>query len=83
MESLASLELSYPTYVAIVGLAARRALHYLGLMNLSPEFREMGPHYAAESVSYTHLDVYKRQTLTSTSSPALAPMICSSKLSIS
>jgi pyruvate/2-oxoglutarate dehydrogenase complex dihydrolipoamide dehydrogenase (E3) component len=48
VESLASLELSYPTYVAIVGLAARRAVHYLGLMNLSPEFREMGPHYAAE-----------------------------------
>ena len=46
--SLATLELSYPTYVAIVGLAARRAVHYLGLMNLSPEFREMGPHYAAE-----------------------------------
>lgn len=45
---LASLELSYPTYVAIVGLAARRAVHYLGLMKLAPEFREMGPHYAAE-----------------------------------
>jgi len=48
VESLASLELSYPTYVAIVGLAARRAVHYLGLMKLAPEFREMGPHYAAE-----------------------------------
>ena len=48
VESLATLELSYPTYVAIVGLAARRAVHYLGLMELAPEFREMGPHYAAE-----------------------------------
>ena len=48
VESLATLELSYPTYVAIVGLAARRAVHYLGLMKLAPEFREMGPHYAAE-----------------------------------
>ncbi|HQF71721.1 MAG TPA: FAD-dependent oxidoreductase, partial [Promineifilum sp.] len=48
VESLASLEISYPTYVAIVGLAARRAVHYLGLMKLAPEWREMGPHYAAE-----------------------------------
>ncbi|MBX7250761.1 MAG: NAD(P)/FAD-dependent oxidoreductase [Candidatus Promineofilum sp.] len=48
VETLATLELSYPTYVAIVGLAARRAVHYLGLMKLAPEFREMGPHYAAE-----------------------------------
>ena len=48
VEALAALELSYPTYVAIVGLAARRAVHYLGLMKLAPEFREMGPHYAAE-----------------------------------
>ncbi len=48
VETLAALELSYPTYVAIVGLAARRAVHYLGLMKLAPEFREMGPHYAAE-----------------------------------
>ena len=48
VESLASLEMSYPTYVAIVGLAARRAVHYLGLMELAPEWREMGPHYAAE-----------------------------------
>lgn len=48
IENLASLELSYPTYVSIVGLAARRAVHYLGLMELSPEWCEMGPHYAAE-----------------------------------
>lgn len=48
VEKLASLELSYPTYVAIVGLAARRAVHYLGLMELAPEWREMGPFYAAE-----------------------------------
>ena len=48
VESLASLEISYPTYVAIVGLAARRAVHYLGLMELAPEWREMGPFYAAE-----------------------------------
>lgn len=48
VQRLAMLELSYPTYVAIVGLAARRAVHYLGLMELAPEWREMGPFYAAE-----------------------------------
>ena len=48
VEDLASLELSYPTYISIVGLAARRAVYYLGLMELSPEWVEMGPYYAAE-----------------------------------
>lgn len=48
VENLASLELAYPTYVSIVGLAARRAVHNLGLMELAPEWCEMGPFYAAE-----------------------------------
>jgi hypothetical protein len=48
VEILANLELAYPTYVSIVGLAARRAVHYLGLMEVSPEWHEIGPHYAAE-----------------------------------
>ena len=48
VESLASLELAYPTYVSVVGLAARRAVHYLGLMELSPEWCALGPFYAAE-----------------------------------
>lgn len=48
VESLASLELSYPTYISIVGLAARRAVYYLGLMKLAPEWHEMGLYYAAE-----------------------------------
>lgn len=48
VESLANLELAYPTYVSIVGLAARRAVHLLGLMKLAPEWYEMGPFYAAE-----------------------------------
>jgi pyruvate/2-oxoglutarate dehydrogenase complex dihydrolipoamide dehydrogenase (E3) component len=48
VESLANLELAYPTYVSIVGLAARRAVHLLGLMELAPEWCEMGPFYAAE-----------------------------------
>lgn len=48
VEHLAALELAYPTYTAIVGLAARRALFYLGEMHLAREWRELGPHYAAE-----------------------------------
>lgn len=48
IENLAALELSYPTYVSIVGLAARRAVHYLGLMELSPEWCAIDQFYAAE-----------------------------------
>ena len=48
VEVLANLELAYPTYVSIVGLAARRAVHQMGLMKLAPEWCEMGPFYAAE-----------------------------------
>jgi pyruvate/2-oxoglutarate dehydrogenase complex dihydrolipoamide dehydrogenase (E3) component len=48
IENLANLELAYPTYVSIVGLAARRAVFHLGMMELAPEWCEMGPFYAAE-----------------------------------
>ena len=48
IENLASLELAYPTYVSVVGLAARRAFHYLGLMELSPEWCAIDQYYAAE-----------------------------------
>jgi dihydrolipoamide dehydrogenase len=48
VEQLAALQLAYPTYVAIVGLAARRAVFHLGLMELAPEWREIAEHYAAE-----------------------------------
>ena len=48
VEILADLELAYPTYVSIVGLAARRAVLNLGLMQLAPEWHEMGQFYAAE-----------------------------------
>jgi pyruvate/2-oxoglutarate dehydrogenase complex dihydrolipoamide dehydrogenase (E3) component len=48
IESLAKLELAYPTYVSIVGLTARRAVFHLGLMELAPEICDIGPFYAAE-----------------------------------
>ncbi len=45
---LAELELAYPTYTAIVGLAARRLVHDLGVMPLAPQWRALGKGHAAE-----------------------------------
>jgi pyruvate/2-oxoglutarate dehydrogenase complex dihydrolipoamide dehydrogenase (E3) component len=42
VEQLAMLELAYPTYTAIVGLAARRIAYELNLVPLSPEWRVLG-----------------------------------------
>jgi dihydrolipoamide dehydrogenase len=48
VEQLAELELAYPTYTAIVGLAARRLIRDLGVMPLAPEWRALGRPHAAE-----------------------------------
>jgi pyruvate/2-oxoglutarate dehydrogenase complex dihydrolipoamide dehydrogenase (E3) component len=45
---LAGLELAYPTYTSIVGLAARRAVQKLGLMHLGSQWLELARFYAAE-----------------------------------
>ena len=42
VEQLAELELAYPTYTAIVGLAARRIVYDLNLIALSPQWRSLG-----------------------------------------
>lgn len=42
IEQLAGLELAYPTYTAIVGLAARRIAYEMGLVPLAPEWRALG-----------------------------------------
>jgi len=42
IEQLAELELAYPTYTAIVGLAARRIVYDLNLIALSPQWRSLG-----------------------------------------
>ncbi len=45
VEQLAEVELAYPTYTAIVGLAARRLVRELGVMPLAPQWRALGkPH---------------------------------------
>ncbi len=45
---LAALELAYPTYTAVVGLAARRIVSDLNLMPLAPQWRALGLPHAAE-----------------------------------
>ena len=42
VEQLAELELAYPTYTAVLGLAARQVVRKLGVMALSPQWREFG-----------------------------------------
>jgi pyruvate/2-oxoglutarate dehydrogenase complex dihydrolipoamide dehydrogenase (E3) component len=48
IEQLAELEISYPTYTAILGLAARKIVAELGVMPLSPQWRALSRTYAAE-----------------------------------
>lgn len=42
VEQLAELEMAYPTYTAVVGLAARRLVRQLGVMPLAPQWRALG-----------------------------------------
>jgi len=42
VEQLAELEIAYPTYAAILGLAARRLVRELGGMPLAPQWRMLG-----------------------------------------
>ena len=48
VEQLAELELAYPTYTAIIGLAARHLVRELGVMPLAPEWHALGAPHAAE-----------------------------------
>jgi pyruvate/2-oxoglutarate dehydrogenase complex dihydrolipoamide dehydrogenase (E3) component len=42
IEQLAELEIAYPTYTSIVGLAARRAMFQLGVVPIAPEWHAIG-----------------------------------------
>ena len=56
VEQLAELELAYPTYTAVVGLAARQIVRKLGVMPLAPEWRSLGkPHAEWERSQATSL----------------------------
>jgi pyruvate/2-oxoglutarate dehydrogenase complex dihydrolipoamide dehydrogenase (E3) component len=48
VEQLADLELAYPTFAAIVGLAARQITRELGVVPLAPHWRTLGQAAAAE-----------------------------------
>lgn len=48
VEQLAEVELAYPTYTAIVGLAARQLVRDLGVMPLAAQWRALGQGHAAE-----------------------------------
>ena len=48
VEQLADLEIAYPTYAAVVGLAARKLVRELGLMALSPQWRTLRKQHISE-----------------------------------
>ena len=48
VEQLAEMELAYPTFSAIAGLAARRIVRQLGAIPLAPEWRALATPHAAE-----------------------------------
>jgi len=48
VEQLAEMELAYPTFTAIVGLAARQIVRTLGVVPLAPEWRALARPHGAE-----------------------------------
>jgi pyruvate/2-oxoglutarate dehydrogenase complex dihydrolipoamide dehydrogenase (E3) component len=48
VEQMAEMEFSYPTYTAIIGITARKAVYALGVMPLAPQWRSLGKSIAAE-----------------------------------
>ena len=48
VEQLAELEIAYPTYTAVVGLAARHIVRKLGVMPLAAQWRALGQSHLAE-----------------------------------
>jgi hypothetical protein len=48
IEQLAELQIAYPTFTAVVGLAARRIVKDLGVRPLAPEWRSLSRPVAAE-----------------------------------
>lgn len=48
VEQLAELEIAYPTYTAVIGLAARQVIRKLGVVPLAPEWRALGKQLSTE-----------------------------------
>jgi pyruvate/2-oxoglutarate dehydrogenase complex dihydrolipoamide dehydrogenase (E3) component len=53
IEHLAELEIAYPTFTAVVGLAARRIVRELGVMPLAPQWRTLGKPLAEWERTYS------------------------------
>jgi hypothetical protein len=48
IEQLAALEMAYPTFSAVIGLAAREITRRLGLAQLTPQWRALERYDTAE-----------------------------------
>jgi hypothetical protein len=48
VEQLAELQIAYPTFTAVIGLAARSIVRELGVVPLAPEWRSLGLGRTAE-----------------------------------
>ncbi len=48
VEQIAALEIAYPTFTAVVGLAARKIVHALGKVKMAAQWRTLNKPYAAE-----------------------------------
>lgn len=57
VEQLAELQIAYPTYTAIIGLAARKIIRQLGVVPLAPEWRSLERRPSAEWEHSTQTDV--------------------------
>ena len=53
IEHLAELEIAYPTFTAVVGLAARRIVRDLGVLPLAPQWRSLGKPLAEWERTYS------------------------------
>jgi pyruvate/2-oxoglutarate dehydrogenase complex dihydrolipoamide dehydrogenase (E3) component len=55
VEQLADLQVAYPTYTAIIGLAARKIVRQLGVIPLAPEWRSLERRPVPEWEQNSHL----------------------------
>jgi hypothetical protein len=46
VEQLADLQIAYPTFTAVIGLAARKITRQLGVVPLAPEWRALEKRHA-------------------------------------
>jgi dihydrolipoamide dehydrogenase len=62
IEQLAELQIAYPTYTAIIGLAARKLVRQLGVVPLAPEWRSLERRPVAEWEHDTQSPLVSRES---------------------